>query len=118
MASKSKTPVAPKPSKGEKRAASPGGRDKDEPIGKKAFLAMFEDETMEDTRTLKSTSSATPTVTVEAMVFRTNALTVKGKKEGQMVPKLEIYAFAHLIRHNGAPDYIDGGLPGMGFLMP
>ena len=119
MSSKSKTPVASKPSKasGEKRASSPGAQ-REEPAGKKAFLAMFEDEVMQETRTLKSASSATPTVTVEAMVFRTNSITVKGKKEGQMVPKLEIWASAHLMRHNGAPDYIDGGIPGMGFLLP
>jgi len=119
MASKSKTPVAPKPSKssGEKRSASPGAA-REEPAGKKAFLAMFADESYEETRTLKSTNSATPSVSVEAMVFRTNSITVKGKQEGQMVPKLEIWAFSHLIRHNGAPDYIDGGIPGMGYLLP
>ena len=119
MASKAKQPgSAPKPSKaGAKRAASPGGRE-EEPAGKKAFMAMFEDEAYEETRTLKSTNSSTPSVACEAMIFRTNPITVKGKKEGQMVPKLEIYAFAYSMRHNGAPDFVDGGLPGMGYLLP
>lgn len=120
MSKKSATAMtASKPSKAEKRAASPSPvADVDMPAGKKALLDMFAEEKYEPTRVLKSTSSATPTVTVEAMVFKTNTTTVKGKKEGQMVPKLEIWASASMIRHNGAPDYIDGGLPGMGFLLP
>lgn len=115
----SKSSVAPPKAKsGEKRAASPVAPSRgDEPAGKKAFLAMFE-ESYEETRTLKGTNSSTPTISCEAMVFKTNSISVKGKKEGQMVPKLEIWAATYTIRSNGAPDFIDGGVAGMGYLLP
>lgn len=86
--------------------------------GKAAFLASLKSEGVAPTRTLKSMNGASPTVTTEAIVVSTTTISVKGKKEGTTVPKLEVTAFTRLVRSNGAMDCLDSTIPGMAFLIP
>ena len=90
----------------------------DKKKGRLAFLSSLENEGVAPTRTLKSSNGGTPMVTVEAVVVSTNLISVKGKKEGSTVPKLEVTAFTRMVRANGAPDCVDSGIPGLAFLLP
>lgn len=105
---------------GDKRSVSPTSMDveSDKKKGKNAFLAAMKSEGAMPTRTLKSSNGSTPMVACEAIVIGTNAISVKGKKEGTTVPKLEVTAFTRMVRTNGAPDCVDSGIPGMAFLLP
>jgi hypothetical protein len=124
MSSKSKNVSNPTPktgkTAGDKRSASPTSMDvdSDKKKGKNAFLAAMKSEGVVTTRTLKSSNGATPMVACEAIVIGTNAISVKGKKEGTTVPKLEVTAITRMVRTNGAPDCVDSAIPGMAFLLP
>lgn len=88
-------------------------------VGKRTLAAMLNDNKYIKTRIIKSSNSSTPTITIEGIVLSAKPFAAKGRKEGTTVPKLDVLVFCTKTRNTaGARDYVDAGVPGVGYFLP